>query len=711
MGKYLGKTKHKRFKSNGHKSRRIQRGGKMTSAKLKYLLYLTKEYPVRNSPSEIRRIVDLDAKSNSKNKKVASTIDSKDISEIIQILKNYTPQRVTAYMQKLEAEESAVVLERANTPPMTEPRSTEMPFRFGDPTIPDVGSTEDFGAYGHHGVRHRPRSPRRLPPAPMDTAFLDALDSTDSVMGPWALSVADPSHILPQHRYGMRRVVHPPAPAPAPYSHDASVSTISSPRGHRRAAAYNHSLDVIPPSSHVIPPSSHAPAELHNSMDYLMRPDMRDRMAAFRNRPGAIARADFVDVSPDIGVRGRGARAASPSSPHALPVAIADSVAFPASPIGLITNPELPRSTSESRRGAVAPPASRDVSRLSPRASNASMTSQLPMGRGALQHSELDMVRYDTGSSVAPLSRSHSRPPSLLNSVDYLEHPQYPWERASAASLPPIPPPASAARLQSVPASAARLPSAPASAAKAASPKSMVSPKAKKQQQNQAWMLGMFDSTAEQVARPDTEEFDFTASVADLPRASTAKPMKSIFGSDNDFDGLFPKRRLVGVHDAGPAMFARPQSDSKSLQRELEEAEQKIIDDEKRDEKIQEASRALKAKGDEKLREQREEREARERAQAALKKQKKDAKEVRTREYAARIAELEKIQQRTSDQQAELARLKTRLAYGDDDDDDDDDDSSGGGRRRTKRIKKRGRRSYKIKKSRKNGRNRRSGRK
>jgi hypothetical protein len=49
MGKYLGKTKHKRFKSNGHKSRRIQRGGKMTSAKLKYLLYLTKEYPVRNS--------------------------------------------------------------------------------------------------------------------------------------------------------------------------------------------------------------------------------------------------------------------------------------------------------------------------------------------------------------------------------------------------------------------------------------------------------------------------------------------------------------------------------------------------------------------------------------------------------------------------------------------------------------------------------------
>jgi hypothetical protein len=235
----------------------------------------------------------------------------------------------------------------------------------------------------------------------------------------------------------------------------------------------------------------------------------------------------------------------------------------------------------------------------------------------------------------------------------------------------------------------------------------MVSPKANKQQQKQAWMLGMFDSTAEKVARPDTEEFDFTASVAELPRASTAKPMKSIFGSDNDFDGLFPKRRLVGVHDAGPAMLARPQSDSKSLQRELEEAEQKIIDDERRDQKIQEASRAAKAIGDEILRKQREEREARERAQAALKKQRKDDKEARNREYAARIEELTQMPKRTSEQQVELTRLKTILAFGD----DDDDDSSGGGRRRTKRIKKRGRRSYKIKKSRKNGRNRRSGRK
>lgn len=660
MGKYLGKTKHKRFKSNGHKSRRIQRGGKMTSAKLKYLLYLTKEYPVHNSPSEIRRIVNLDAKSNSKNKKVASTIDSKDISEIIQILKNYTSERVTAYMQQLEAEESAIVLERANTPPMTEPPGRDMPFRF-DPTIPDVGSTENFGAYGHPGFRHRPRSPRRLPPAPMDTAYLDALDSTDSVIGPWALSVADPSHILPQHRYGMRGVVHPPAPAPAPYSHDASVSTISSPRGHRRAAAYNPSLDVIPPSSHAI--------------------------------------AGFVEVPLHLGVRRRGARAASPASSHVLPVARADSVAFPASPIGLITNPELPRSTSESRRGAVAPPASRDVSRLSPRASNASMTSQLPMRMGVPQHSELDMVRYDTGSSVAPLSRSHSRPPSLLNSVDYLEHPQYPWERPNAASLPPIPPPASAARP----------PSASASAAKAASPKSMVSPKAKKQQQKQAWMLGMFDSAAEQVARPDTEEFDFNASVAELPRASTAKPMKSIFGSDNDFSGLFPKRKLVAVHDAGPAMLARPQSDAGLLQRELEKAEQKIIDDERRDQKIQEASRAAKAKGDEILRKKREETKAREQAQSALKQQKRDAKEARNREYATRIAELEQMPKRTSEQQLELTRLKTRLAFGDDD--DDDDDSSGGGRRRTKRIKKRGRRSYKIKKSRKNMRYRRSGRK
>ena len=397
----------------------------MTSAKLKYLLYLTKEYPVHNSPSEIRRIVNLDAKSNSKNKKVASTIDSKDINEIIQILKNYTSERVTAYMQQLEAEESAIVLERANTPPMTEPPGRDMPFRF-DPTIPDVGSTENFGAYRHPGFRHRPRSPRRQPPAPIDTAYLDALDSTDSVMGPWALSVADPSHILPQHRYGMRGVVHPPAPAP--YSHDASVSTISSPRGHRRAAAYSPSLDVIPPSSH--------------------------------------ARADFVDVPPGIGVRGRGARAASPASP----------LAMGSIPRYHAIDTELP------------------LSRLS-----------IPgKGRGALQHSELDMVRYDTGSSVAPLSRSHSRPPSLLNSVDYFEHPQHLWELPGASSLPPIPPPASAARP----------PSASASAAKAASPKSMVSPKAKKQQQKQAWMLGMFDSAAEKVARPDTEEFDFNASAS-----------------------------------------------------------------------------------------------------------------------------------------------------------------------------------------------------
>jgi hypothetical protein len=235
----------------------------------------------------------------------------------------------------------------------------------------------------------------------------------------------------------------------------------------------------------------------------------------------------------------------------------------------------------------------------------------------------------------------------------------------------------------------------------------MVSPKAKKQQQKQAWLRGMFDSTAEVVARPDTENFDFTASVSELPRTSAANPKKSLFGSDDDFGELFPKPRLVGVQDAGPAMFARPQTDRGLLQRELEEAEQRIIDDEIKDQKIREASRALKAKGDETLRKQREEREARERAQAALKKQRRDAKEARTREDATRKAELEQMPKRTSEQQAELTRLKTRLAYGD----DDDDDSSGGGRRRTKRIKKRGRQSYKIKKSRKNGRNRRSERK
>ena len=502
-------------------------------------------------------------------------------------------------------------------------------------------------------------------------------------MGPWALSVMDPSHILPSPRRGMRGVVHSAVrpPAPAPYSHDASVSAISSPRGHRRAAAYNPSLDVIPPSSH-------APSQVYDSMDYL-RPDIRDRVAALRNRPGVVPiAAESVALPPFVGDRGRGARAASPSSP-----------------IGLATIPELPRSIHESRRGIVAPPASRDVSRLSPRASNSSMASLLPVqdrGRGAPQHSELDMVRFETGdldprSSVAPLSRSHSRPSSaLFNPVEYLDN-------GRGSRIPSLP------NMDAIVAPASRLPSAPVSVAKAASPRGMVSPKAKKQQQKQAWLRGMFDSTAEVVARPDTENFDFTASVSELPRTSAANPKKSLFGSDDDFGGLFPKPRLVGVQDAGPAMFARPQTDRGLLQHELEEAEQRIIDDEIKDQKIREASRALKAKGDEKLHKQREEREAREQAQAALKQQRRNAKEARTREDTARKAELEQIQKRTLDQQAELTRLKTRLAYGDDD--DDDDDSSGGGRRRTKRIKKRGRRSYKIKKSRKNGRNRRSGRK
>jgi folylpolyglutamate synthase/dihydropteroate synthase len=80
----------------------------MTSAKLKYLLHLTKQYgAASNDPGEIRRIANIDVRSNSKYKKVASTIHSKDISEIIQILKTYTPERIMAYMQRLEAEESA----------------------------------------------------------------------------------------------------------------------------------------------------------------------------------------------------------------------------------------------------------------------------------------------------------------------------------------------------------------------------------------------------------------------------------------------------------------------------------------------------------------------------------------------------------------------------------------------------------------------------
>ncbi len=690
MGKYLGKTKHKRIKKNSHKSRRIQRGGTMTSAKLKYLLNLTKEYPVHNNPSEIRRITNIDAKSKSKNSKIASTIDSKDISEIIQILKTNTPQQTTAYMQRLEAQESAALLERADSP-IIQPPKTEVPFRFGDPTIPDVGSTQDFGAYRRPEVRHRPRSPRRLPPPPFDTAYLDNLDSTDSVMGPWALSVTDPSHILPSPRRGMRGVVHPPAPAP--YSHDSSVSAISSPRGHRRAAALNPSLDVIAPLSH-------APSQLYDSMDYL-RPELRDRVVALRNRPGVAPMvADSIGLPPFVANRGQGARAPSPSSPRRAPV----DIPLPASPIGLATIPELPRSIHESRRGVIAPPASRDVSRLSPRASNASMASLLPVqnrGRGARPLSELDMVRFETGdldrgSSVAPLPRTNSRPSSaLFNSMESLDN-------TRGSRIPSIP------NMDAIVAPGSALPSAPSSAVKAPSVKDALSPKAKKQQQKQAWLRGMFDSTAEVVARPDTEDFDFTASVAELPRASTAKPEKNLFGSDDDFGGLFPKPRLVGARDAGPAMFARPETDRGLLQHELEEAEQRIIDEDRKNEEIQKASRIAKARGEEQLRLKREERLEKEQAQAALKQQKKDAKQARVREDTARMAELEQIRQRTPQQQAEFIRLKSRLAFGDD---DDDDDSSGGGRRRTRRNKKRGHRSHKIKKSRKNGRNRRSGRK
>jgi hypothetical protein len=388
------------------------------------------------------------------------------------------------------------------------------------------------------------------------------------------------------------------------------------------------------------------------------------------------------------------------------------------------------RSINESRKGAVAPPVSRDVSQLSPRASNASMASQLSIpgrGRGSPQSSELDMVRYDTGSSVAPLPRSHSQPSSAINLMDSSEQHQYPWERPGAAFIPEIPPPKSASAAKqpspSASAAAARLPSAPASAAKAASPKSVLSTEAKKKEQKQAWIRGMFDSTAQQVERPDTIDFDFTKSVQNSPQASTANAKPSMFGSDNDFSSLFstPKQHEGDAMYAGPAMFARPQSDAGLLQSELENAEQrrryiqeeeeKIMADDARDRKIlesrkiQQASSALKAKNDEKLRKQREEREAREQAQSALKQQRRDDKEARNKEYAARIEELTQMPIRTQQQQMELNSLK--LSY----DDDDDDDSSGGGRRRTRRIKKRGRRSYKIKKSRKNGRNRRSGRK
>jgi hypothetical protein len=820
MGKYLGKTKHKKVKKYNNISRRIQRGGTLTSEKINYIMDIIKKYSKRDLGG-IKGIVSIDSKKN----KVAASITDENIKKVLTMIQTMKPQQITEHIEKLRTEENPISLTRANTELDVDSRHTGIPFRYGDATIPDVGSTEDYSAHRRPAGRVRPGSPLRLP---------SSFDTTESHVGPWALSVADPSHILPPPRPGARRVVHPPAPAlprrlppppftesflktvdstdsvtpskhgvrgvgnpavhpsalprhlppppftesflgafdstesvtppkhgvrgvgnpavhppapaPALYSHDAaSLSAVSSPRRHRRAAAHYPSVDIIPPSSH-------APSELYNSIEYLSH-DPRSKVAALRNKHGAVGRADFVEVPPGFGVRGRGANPPSPTSsrsglpvgradfvevppgfgvrgkdknqisPIASPLAVdinsypsydATGVLFPASPIALRTNPEMFRSINESRKGAVAPPVSRDVSQLSPRASNASMASQLSIpgrGRGSPPHSELDTVRYDTGSSVAPLPRSHSQPSSALNLMDSSEQDQYPWERPGAAFIPEIPPPksASAAKLPSPSASAAaaRLPSAPASAAKAASPKSVLSPQAKKQEQNRAWVLGMFDSTAEQVARPDTEEFDFTKSVQNSPLAYTPNAKPSMFGSE-DFSSLFstPKQHVV-IDDQGPAMFSNR---DELLRKEFEEAEQRIIDDEIRDKRIQAASNALKAKGDEILRKRREEKEAREQAQAALKQQRRDDKEAKNRENAARIEKLEKIQiqKRTPQQQMELNSLK--LSY----DDDDDDDLSGGGRRRTRRIRKRGRRCYKIKKSRKNKRNirsKRSGRK
>jgi hypothetical protein len=765
MGKYLGKTKHKKVKKYNNISRRIQRGGTLTSQKINYIMDIIKKYSKRDLGG-IKGIVSIDSKKN----KVAASITDENIKKVLTMIQTMKPQEITEHIEKLRTEENPISLTRANTELEVGSRHTGVPFRFGDPTIPDVGSTEDYGAHRRPAGRVRHGSPRRLP-----SSF--AFDTTESVKGPWALSVKDSSHILPSPRPGVRRVGRPSAlplrqplppfnesflddftstesvppppppyteslfrttdsvseprqplrgpvrqPDPAPYSHDASVSAVSSPRRHGRAAVSSpriHDRAVRPPAP-----------EVHNSMEFLMRPEFVSRVNALRNRPGVIPRADFIDVPSHLGVRGKSARAASPSSaPQILsPMAMGSVPEFHAvnteilaSPIALGTIPDLPRSMHESRRGALAPPVSANVSQLSPRASIDSMTSQLSIPdrrTGAPQHSELDMVRYETGdldrsSSVAPLPRSHSQPSSALNLMNSSQQDQFPWERPGAAFIPEIPPPksASAAKLPSPSASAAaaKLPSPSASAA---SPKSGLSTEAKKKEQKRAWALGLFDSTAEQVARPDTEDFDITKSVQNSPQASTANAKPSMFGSDNDFSSLFstPKQHEGHAMYAGPAMFARPQSDEGLLKTELEEAEQRIIDEEKRDLKIQQASRALKAKGAILLGQKEEQRKEKKRTEAVLKQQRRDDKEARNRQYAARIEELTQMPTRTPEQQMELNRLK--LSY--DDDDDDDDDSSGGGRRRTKRIKKRGRRSYKIKKSRKNKRNirsKRSGRK
>ena len=622
-----------------------------------------------------------------KKNKVALAVTDSDIKEVLRMIQTMVPAEIEQYASNLRLEENPPPLSRADSHFESHATDVDIPHRFGDPTIPDVGATEDYGAHRPSGFRnpphsprgkprspHRqPRSPRRLPPPPFDTAYLDDIDSGESFSGPWNMSLTNPRYVSPR-----RLSVRPPA-----YSHDASVSSMSSPRGHRHGAVAQR-RGIVPlerADSIVLPPSASA----------------RGRGAR------ALSPADSIVLPPFVGVRRRGARSPSPSSPRrasvhiprpvsphpasmdAFPAFHAEEVVIPVSPIGLRTIPELPRSIHESRKGIVAPPASRDISHLSsPKLSRGSVRSLLSVqdrGRGAAPHSELDMVRYQTvdldrGSVVAPLSRTHSLAPSeIFNSMDYL--------RNSRGTIVP-----------SAPASAL----APGLAPKADSIRRTMSPKAKKKEQRSAWLQGLFDSTAEKVARPDTDEFDFTASVSQLPRPSTAKPMKNIFESDrgDDLRGLF----------AGPAMIARPNRDSNSLQRELEAAEQKIIDEDIRNQKIKEAGRRLKARGEEQLRAKREERIAKENAKAELKRQKKETIEARIRADTARIAELEKIK-RTPNQQAEFVRIKGRLAFGD----DDDDVSSGGGRHRTRRIKKRGHRSHKIKKSRKNRRNRRSGRK
>ena len=60
MPHYLGKTKHKRLKKY-NSSRRAQKGGKLTSEKIEYIMSIIKKYSKRDLGG-IKHIVSMDSK-------------------------------------------------------------------------------------------------------------------------------------------------------------------------------------------------------------------------------------------------------------------------------------------------------------------------------------------------------------------------------------------------------------------------------------------------------------------------------------------------------------------------------------------------------------------------------------------------------------------------------------------------------------------------